>query len=80
MLPDGGFAVVNLPSAASSGVFRVDHDGEVSKINVLGATRRDHVDELAGALVMEGYNMEPDEVLMPSRQVRARYNVSDMGL
>jgi len=29
---------------------------------------------------MEGYNMEPDEVLMPSRQVRARYNVSDMGL
>ena len=33
VLPDGGFAVVNLPSAASSGVFRVDHDGEVSKIN-----------------------------------------------
>lgn len=33
VLPDGGFAVVNLPSATSSGVFHVDHDGNVDKIN-----------------------------------------------
>jgi hypothetical protein len=33
VLPDGGFATVNLPSATRSGVFHVDHDGEVKKIN-----------------------------------------------
>jgi hypothetical protein len=33
VLPDEGFAVVNLPSATPSGVFHVDHDGNLSKIN-----------------------------------------------
>jgi sugar lactone lactonase YvrE len=32
--PDGSYAVVNLPSATPSGLFRVDHDdGSISKIN-----------------------------------------------
>ena len=33
VLPDGDFAAVNLPSATPGGVFRVDHDGTVKKIN-----------------------------------------------
>lgn len=33
VLPDGDFAAVNLPSASRSGVFRIDHDGTVKKIN-----------------------------------------------
>ena len=33
VLPDGDFAAVNLPSATPSGVFRLDHDGSVKKIN-----------------------------------------------
>lgn len=31
--PDGTYAAVNLPSATPSGLFRIDHDGNVSKLN-----------------------------------------------